>query len=450
MTPFLRPRLRSNFLKSAIQFCGCRLAAGLALGIGWCGLFASGCAKTDGLPAVSGAAPGAGSSPDGVVETVCLRPEFQADWLQQAVKVEPRVWQATVRSQGGLIADELTVIGSRTGGRIAEVAVEVGQQVAAGDLLVRLDESELRLRVEQARAQLGRARVALGLPASSESTAVVHCPDDADAIDVASAPEVMREQARLDEATGHLARLEPLVARNAVSRTELEAGIAAVAVAKATLAAAIQQVEEKVALVRVHRANLALAQETLDQAVIKAPFDGVVQSRHGSSPGASIQFGDPLVTLVRTDPLRFRGTVPERQALKLRVGQQVLVRLDSVAKPIRTTIARIAPLLDEMSRTLVFEADIPNPDSCLRSGLFAQADVVVDEQAEALVVPMTSVREFAGSEKVWRVEPSGQSRGVVVRTGRRSKDLVEIVSGLAPGDFVVQDAAGVTGLGFSH
>jgi multidrug efflux pump subunit AcrA (membrane-fusion protein) len=113
-------------------------------------------------------------------------------------------------------------------------------------------------------------------------------------------------------------------------------------------------------------------------------------------------------------------------------------------------VARIAPLLDEMSRTLMFEADIPNPEGCLRSGLFAEADVVVDEQAQALVVPMTSVREFAGRERVWRVEASGRSRSVSVRTGRRSEGLVEIVSGLSPGDLIVQDANRAAGPGFSH
>jgi membrane fusion protein (multidrug efflux system) len=288
------------------------------------------------------------------------RPETPAAKAPQAFKVVPRSWQATVRSQGGLIADELAVIGARMAGRITEVAVEVGQPVTAGEVLVRLDEAE------------------------------------------------------------------------------------------ATLAAGMQQVEEKVALVKVQRTTLALARETLEQSVVKAPFDGVVQSRHGSSPGASVQLGDPLVTLVRTDPLRFRGTVPERQSLKLRVGQPVLVRLDSAAKPIASTVARIAPLLDEMSRTLTFEADIPNPEGYLRSGLFAEADVVVDEQAQALVVPLTSVREFAGREKVWRVEAGGRSRSVSVRTGRRAEGFVEIVSGLSPGDFVVHDATRAAGAGFSH
>ncbi len=367
-----------------------------------------------------------------------------------AVKVEPRVWQATVRAQGGLIADELAVIGAPLAGRITEVAIEVGQRITAGEVLVRLDEAELRLRVEQARAQLGRVRVALGLEPVSEAADGLLCPDDADTVDVASAPEVIREQARLEEARNHLTRLESLINRNAVSRTDLDAGVAAVSVAEASLAAAVQQVEEKVALIKVHRASLLLARESLAQAVVRAPFDGVVQSRHGSSLGASVQRGDPLVTVVRTDPLRFRGTVPERQSLKLRVGQQVLVRLDSVAKPIITAVARIAPLLDEMSRTLMFEADIPNPEGCLRSGLFAEADVIVDEHAEALVVPTASVREFAGAERVWRVEAGGQSRSVTVRTGRRTQELVEIVSGLSPGDLVIGDAAGMDGTGFPY
>jgi len=376
------------------------------------------------------------------VQVVAMRPELPATVSTAMVRVEPQSWQATVRAQGGLAADESTVIGARVGGRIAEVAVEVGQRVAAGDVLVRLDDTELRLRVVQAQAQLGQVRAALGLDPVAETIAGTGDTAVADAVDVASAPEVVRERARLDEARAQLTRLAALADRNAVSRSDLDAGVAAVAVAEATLAAAAQQVEEKVALVKVHRAQLALARETWEQAVVRAPFEGLVQSRHGSASGASVQMGDPLVTLVRTDPLRFRGTVPERQALKLRVGQPVTVRLDGVAEPIRTRVARIAPVLDEMSRTLLFEADIQNPDGLLRSGLFAQADVVVDAEAETLVVPATSVIEFAGTEKVWLLGPGGEPRGVPVRTGRRAEGLVEIVSGLSSGDLVVQHADG--------
>jgi RND family efflux transporter MFP subunit len=379
------------------------------------------------------------------------------------VKVEPRAWQATVRSQGGLVADELTVIGARVAGRIADVAVEVGQRVQADDVLLQLDDTELQLRVVQSAAELARARAALGLDPTVETDPVPPQPRedrgsaaapgtevppsasvataDPDTIDIASAPEVVRERARLEEARAQLERLEALADRNAVSRSDLDAGIAAVAVAEATLATAMQGVEEKLAVVRVQRAQLALARETCAQAVVRAPFDGLVQSRHGSAPGASVRVGDALVTLVRTDPLRFRGTIPERHALELREGQPVTVRLDGVPMPIHTHVARIAPLLDEMSRTLLFEADIPNPEGQLRSGLFAEADVVIDAEAQALVVPASSVIEFAGTEKVWLFDPGhGAPRGVPVRTGRRSEGLVEIVAGLSLGDLVVQHA----------
>jgi multidrug efflux pump subunit AcrA (membrane-fusion protein) len=353
------------------------------------------------------------------------------------VTVEPRNWTTTVRSQGGLVADELTVIGARAAGRVAEVAVEVGQRVQGGDVLVRLDDTELTLRVEQSAAQLGRARAALGLDPA----------EDDDAVDVTNAPEVLREQARVEEARTQLERLQVLFGRSAISRTDLDAAVAALAVAEATLASARQQVEEKIAIVKVQRAELALARETCSQAVVRAPFDGLVQSRHGSAPGASVREGDALVTLVRTDPLRFRGTVPERQALKLREGQSVTVYVDGATAPLKTTVARIAPVLDETSRTLLFEADIPNPDGLLRSGLFAQADIIVDTESQALVVPITSVLEFAGTEKVWLLEPGGRDpKSVPVRTGRRRKGLVEIVSGLSSGDRVVQHADVAAGI----
>lgn len=406
-------------------------------------LAAAGCGQThpDRAPAAAGAA-------------VARHPESPTAEPAATVKAEPKPWKATVRSQGGLVADELTVIGARVAGRIAAVAVEVGQRVRTGDVLIRLDDTELRLRIEQAAAELGRARAALGLDPVAETIAgaEVGGGDDADAdtIHVAAAPEVLRERAKLDEARAQFVRLEALAERNAISRSDVDTGIAAVAVAEAALAAAIQQVEEKVAVLKVHRAQLALARQTWAQATVRAPFDGLVQSRHGSAPGASVRVGDAMVTIVRTDPLRFRGTVPERQALEIREGQPVIVRLDGASAPIHTAVARIAPVLDEMSRTLLFEADIPNADGLLRSGLFAQADVVIDAEAEALVVPATSVLEFAGTEKVWLLEPGGQPRGVPVRTGRRSEDLVEIVAGLSAGDLVVQHAAAAAGLGQAH
>jgi membrane fusion protein (multidrug efflux system) len=95
--------------------------------------------------------------------------------------------------------------------------------------------------------------------------------------------------------------------------------------------------------------------------------------------------------------------------------------------------------LEELSRSLTFEADLPNPDGRLRTGLFAEADVVVDTRGEALAVPASAVTEFAGVEKVWRVT-DGEAKETPVLTGRRENGRIEIVSGVNRGDQVLRDA----------
>lgn len=341
------------------------------------------------------------------------------------ISVEPRPWKTVIRSQGGLVADESTTIGAKVAGRVAAVAVDLGDFVHAGDVLAKLDEEELKLLVLQSQAQLNQTRAAVGLK-----------PDQADDdVNVENSPVVRQEFAILEEAKANLARLKLLQERNAITQADLEASAAAVGVAEARYAASKNAVEEKLALIRVRRAELLLAEDNLKHASIRAPFDGLVQTRQATS-GSYLRVGDPVVTLVRIDPLRYHGTVPERRALNLREGQQVRVFLDGMPEPVLTRITRISPVLEEFSRALVFEADIPNTDGRLRSGLFAEAEIIVDSQAEALAVPASSIVEFAGLEKVWVVN-NGEAREVSVRTGRRDDGLVEIVSGLAAGDVVI-------------
>src|SRR5581483_4445755 len=136
--------------------------------------------------------------------------------------------------------------------------------------------------------------------------------------------------------------------------------------------------DEQIALLGVRRAELALAQQQQADATIRAPFQGVVQKRQVAR-GAYLHVGDPVLTLVRTDPLRFVGGVPEREALRIRMGEEVRVYLEGESKPLIAQVSRISAGLDPASRSLTFEADIPNPSGKLRAGVFAQADVVVDK-----------------------------------------------------------------------
>ena len=93
-----------------------------------------------------------------------------------------------------------------------------------------------------------------------------------------------------------------------------------------------------------------------------------------------------------------------------------------------------------MNRSLVFEAEVNNDAGALRAGLFAEAEVIVDPQAQALVIPPSAISEFAGVEKVWKLV-EGVAQETPVRTSRRNSSAVEIVGGLAAGDTILVDAS---------
>jgi hypothetical protein len=118
----------------------------------------------------------------------------------------------------------------------------------------------------------------------------------------------------------------------------------------------------------------------------------------------------------------------------------VTLHIEAMEQPQIAHITRISPVVDEASRALAFEAAVDNSAGQLRTGLFAEADVVVDPGARSLAIPAGAVLEFAGVEKVWKVV-DGVATEHVVRTARRDAEAIEIVDGLATGDAILRDAA---------
>jgi membrane fusion protein (multidrug efflux system) len=197
-------------------------------------------------------------------------------------------------------------------------------------------------------------------------------------------------------------------------------------------------VQEKIALLAMRRVELSMALQIQRDAVIVSPFAGVVQERH-VAPGVYLSVGEPVMTLIRNDPLRFRAGVPEREAMLVRPQQNVRIIIEGEPQPLVARISRISPGLDMASRSLIIEADLPNPGGRLRSGLFAEGEVLVGQQERTLAVPINAVNEFAGVEKVWVIE-QGKAREQQVETGRRNAGLVEIVAGLSAGTQIVSRA----------
>lgn len=372
--------------------------------------------------------PGCGSDTAGTQTDESAVNEL-AEMQAKVVKVELSPWPLIVQTQGNLAADEQAVTGARVAGRIQEVHVDLGDRVSAGDPLATLDDELFRFDVTQAESQLQQTLAAVGLRPD----------DDISQLKPENAPPVRQQRAMWDESKANLKRARELRQNNVITVAELEQLMAAERVAEARYASALNSVREKIALIGVRSAELARARQRLNDAIIRAPFDGLVQARH-VAPGDYAEIGDPTVTIVRTNPLRFRGSLPERYVPLLRPGQQIRLEIESVAEPHFAEVTRISPTLDQRSRTLLFEAIVQNPDNELQSGVFAEGEVVLDLNQQALVVPASAVAEFAGTQKVWKVV-EGAAAEQLVLTGQRRAGGIEILEGLEPGDLVLWDGS---------
>ncbi len=334
-------------------------------------------------------------------------------------------WPTRVRVQGSLVGDEEAIVGAKVVGRVKEVLVDRGTAVKAGQVLARLEPEEFNLRVQQAQAQLAQVRAKLGLQPGE--------PDEK--LDRMKAPPIVQERALLEEARFHHERARTLFAQKAIAFEELQKYEVANRVAEARHTSALNTVDEQIALLGLRKAELALAEQHQADAVITAPFQGVVQERH-IARGVFMEAGHMVVTLVRTHPLRFRAGVPEREATQVREGEDIVLHLEGQAEPVPAKVSRVSPALDLGSRSLMIEADVPNPNGRWRAGLFAQADIIVAPDAKALAIPASAVTEFAGVEKVWIVR-DGKAVGQRVTTGRRERGLIEVLGGLKLGHRVL-------------
>lgn len=344
--------------------------------------------------------------------------------------VQKRPWPRQLRIQGNLVEAEEAPVGTEVAGRVERARVDVGSVVEAGQVLVELDDEDHRLQLQLAEAQVQAIRARLGLqPGQSENE-----------LRPENAPPVLQEKAVVEESRLALERARILhrLNRTAIAAEELERLQAALKVAEARYATALNQVREQLALLRLRQVELEHARKQVRDTRIRAPFHGVVQTRP-PAPGTYLRVGDGVVRLVRLDVLRFRGKVPDRYTLQVRTGLPLQVFVDGLEKPFATQVSRIEPTLDPATLMRILEADVPNPNGRLPANTFAEADLILDPQAEALVVPRSAIWEFAGVERVWKIE---NDRLVEhrVQVGETRGEWVEILRGLAEGDLILADA----------
>jgi RND family efflux transporter MFP subunit len=290
----------------------------------------------------------------------------------------------TAEVQGALFPREHAVMSSEVEGRVAEVVADFGDKVIAGQVMLKINPREYQLRVETAQAALDQARAKL-----ANSTARYNR-----ALALKQAQAISAEQ------------FDQLASQLRVDQADKESADEA----------------------------LAMARKKLDDTEIKAPFSGSVQKRMVSL-GEYVAPGKEIYELIATDPIKLRCPMPERFVPLARVGMPVKLKIDADQGASYTgKITRIAPALDESSRTLLVEAEVANPDGALKPGFFAHVTMDLGHD-RALFVPTAAVLRYAGVARVFVVE-QGVVRAREVTTGSVVGDQTEITGGLKEGDHV--------------
>lgn len=274
---------------------------------------------------------------------------------------------------GNVRAKDRVVLQSEMEARVVEVAFEEGALVKAGQVLFRFDQRREEAALAEAKARLARA--------------------EAD-----------------------LARGQSLLANQTIPPQEFDR------LQEAALAA---------------KANLDLAESRLEDATVKAPFDGVVGER-SASVGQYLTRGGTLATLTRVDPLEVEFEVPERFISQLAPGQTV--NLDTAAwpgRPFDAKVTYLAPEVDVSSRTLRVKGDLANPEGKLRPGMFGTVELVFAARENALVIPEGAIQQMGDQAMVVIVGTEDKAEYRPVKTGLRLAGRVEITDGLKEGERVV-------------
>ena len=352
------------------------------------------------------------------------------------VRVTPaaeRTVARTVSATGTLAADEQVVLGTKVAGRLAEITVDLGTRVKRGQVVGKLDQSDFKIRVDQAEASLQQARVRLGLTPTGTD----------ERVDPEKTAIVRQARAMLDEARLNRERSIKLMEMELIAKAQFDSVEANLQVAEARYQDAQEEVRNRQAIVAQRRSELELARQQLADTIIYTPLDGAVSHKQ-ASVGEYLGAGAPIATLVRTHPLRLRVPVPEREGSGVRVGHAVTLTVESDPTVYRGRVVRLSPIVQEQNRTLLVEAEVPNERAFLRPGAFARVDIMTEVSQPVITVPASAIIVFAGVEKVLVVR-QGRTAEVKVTTGRRLGADVEITDGLKRGDAVVASPGNLVG-----
>ncbi len=297
--------------------------------------------------------------------------------------------QARLVLPGTVLARRSALLSVEVAGVVSQLAVDDGDTVRAGDLLLRLRDRPQALALRAARADAQRAWAA---------------------VDLATVQERRQTQ---------------LLAQKVTPQDSFDQARAQRRQAQADAAAA--------------NARVALLEDELARHALKAPFDGVISRKH-TELGAWVRPGDGVLELVETAALRVEFALPQIHYATLGPGTPVELRFDAVpGEPVMAGVSRLIPVGHEAARSFRVRVELPNPQQVYAPGMSVDVTLpttTTTDTMPAVMVPVDAlVRSADGSTVVWTVQGQGdslQATPVPVRPGRVLGDRVELLGSNLP------------------
>jgi RND family efflux transporter MFP subunit len=313
---------------------------------------------------------------------------------------------------------------AKVSGFIREMKVDIGDRVHEGQLLATLEIPEMQddltraaAAIEEANAELATARDELQRIESAHQMAHL-------------------SYTRIQDVSKREPGLVPQQEVDEVHSRDLVAE-ARVSGAKSHIIACEQHI-------RVAQAEQARFTTVYKYSVITAPFAGVVTKRYANI-GSLIQAGTasqtqamPVIRLSENGLLRLALPVPESAVPQIHLGETVTVKVSALNRSFPGRVARFEDRVDQSTRTMKTEVDVPNPTLLLVPGMYAEVDLTTEQRKNVLSVPMEAVEGSGASASVYVVQPSGAIQIVPVRLGIENAQRIEVRAGdLREGDDVV-------------
>ncbi|AJG99620.1 efflux transporter periplasmic adaptor subunit [Clostridium beijerinckii] len=346
--------------------------------------------------------------------------------------VEVQIAKAQEKSLGDsykatLEAYQQGIVTSKIAAKVVAVSIENGQYVNAGDTIATLDDQDIQNSIKTAQAQVEVSEQQVNSTQQQLNSSQV---------------TLQKLQILMDDAQRNYDRQKTLFDGGAISKTDLESAEKALNTSKADYSSGLASIESAKASIESSKAsleaqkvNLQKAQNDLANTVIKAPISGVISDKtlnvgQMASQGAALAKVNDISSVYATIQ------VPQEKITGVKIGQAATITVDGNDKTYDGTIEAMDSAADATTRVFNCKVKIDNGDKSLLPGIFGKVQLISEEKAQVITVPISALAGNEGDYSVF-LNDNGTAKKQKITIGETNENNVEITDGIKEGDQVI-------------